>query len=75
MPRKEHMEEVSKNPYGKKPRKVKCYDKHTGELVAEYPSVSAASRSTGNAYSRAAITYCCQGLQKTAYGYKWEYAD
>lgn len=66
---------LGKNPWGKEARKVKCFDKYTGELVAIYPSVSEAARSTGNIYARPRITEICRYGQGTAYGYKWEYAD
>ena len=46
----------------------------TGEIVAEYPSISLAMRSlnkeTHTGYN---ISSVCKGIWKTAYGYKWEY--
>lgn len=62
-------------PYGKAARKVKCIDAESGEIVTEYKSVSDAARSLGRMSARAPITFACQGLQQTAYGFKWEYAD
>lgn len=61
--------------FGKPARKVRCLDIETGELIAEYKSVSDAARSTGKISARAPITFVCQGYQNSAYGYKWEYAD
>ena len=66
---------LSKNPWGKPPRKVNCLDAETGELIAKFDSVSEASRSLNNSNARSRITLVCQGQQKTAYGYKWKYAD
>lgn len=71
-----HALEVLKHfPWGKPPRKVKCYNAETGDMVAEFYSISEASRAIGKASARASITLVCQGMQKTAYGYRWEYAD
>lgn len=69
------MEILNHFPWGKAPRKVKCLDKETGELIREFNSLSDASKSVGLASARNSITLACQGYQKTAYGYKWEYAD
>lgn len=68
------MKELGRHPFGKAPRKVKCYDPD-GNFVKEYESVSEASRAVGTAYSRVGITMACKGEYKTAYGYRWEYAD
>lgn len=43
-----------------------------GDLIASFPSVREMNRVTG--YDRAAIQRCANGKQKTAYGYKWQYA-
>lgn len=64
-----------RHPWGNEPKKVKCVDLDTGEVVAEYKSLSDAARSIGKASARPAISLVCQGLQSTAYGYKWEYAE
>lgn len=66
--------ELGKYPFGKAPRKVRCFDTD-GNLIKEYESVSQASRDVGTAYSRVGITMACKGEYKTAYGYRWEYAD
>ena len=66
---------LGNNPFGKAPKKVRCIDIDTGELVAEYRSLMDASRSVGKASARASISLVCQGMQSTAYGYRWEYAD
>ena len=74
----EHAVKVLGKPvFGKRPRRVKAYDKKTGEFVKEYSSISQAAREfTGNVVvGRVAITSCCIGNKPSAYGYKWEYAD
>ena len=44
-----------------------------GNIVAVYPSFSAAVEKTG--YSQSSICSCCLGNRKSAYGYMWEYED
>lgn len=44
-----------------------------GRFIAEYPSVSEASRQTG--ISTTNICKCCKGKHKTAGGYIWRYVD
>ena len=64
------------NPFGKKPKPVRCYDIKTGAFVKEYPSIALAARDvskTSNA--RPGIVGACKGVQKSAFGYKWEYAE
>ena len=44
-----------------------------GNLIEEYPSVMDAARAVGNPkISRVGIKRCCQGRQKSAYGYIWK---
>lgn len=71
-----HANDVIGRPaFGKPARRVKCYDPLTGEFVREFRSVADASRFYGKISARTPITFACQGLQQTAYGLKWEYAD
>ncbi len=44
-----------------------------GELIAEYYSAMEAGRQ--NNCSQACISNCCNGKQKTAYGYMWKYKE
>lgn len=46
----------------------------SGEVLNEYTSVSDAIRDLGVSHSCSNIYRACRGVQKTAYGYKWEYA-
>ena len=41
-------------------------------LIKEYPSTKQVERELG--FSQSNICDCCNGKQKTAYGYKWKYA-
>lgn len=68
---------LDKPLFGKRPRKVRAYDKKTGEFAKDYPSISSAARELANdvVIGRVAITSCCAGKKKTAYGYRWEYLD
>ena len=66
---------LGKTPFGKPPRKVICLDKTTGELIAEYPSVSEAGRAMNKPNARSLITMACRDADKRAFGYKWRYAD
>lgn len=69
------MDTLNKFPFGKQPRKVRCRDIETGEVVQEFYSVSAAAKAIGNMSARSAITLSCQGYQGSAYGYYWEYVE
>ena len=42
-----------------------------GEFVREWPSVNECER---NGFSKSAVSRCCNGKQKSAYGFKWCYA-
>lgn len=62
-------------PYKRVYAKVEQYTKDM-ELVAKYDSISEAIKAMGrNTTNREAITLCCRGKAKTAYGYIWRYAD
>lgn len=69
------LEVLNHFPFGKPAKKVNCLDAETGDLVAEFHSISEASRAVGKASARSSITLVCQGYQQTAYGYRWEYAE
>ena len=42
-----------------------------GEFVREWPSLQECTR---NGFNHSAVCRCCQGKQKSAYGFKWCYA-
>lgn len=52
---------------------VKQIDIETGEVIATFESATAAARALGHKKG-SHITEVCQGKNKTAYGYRWEYA-
>ena len=56
---------------GKQSKKVLQYTLD-GEFVREWPSIQECER---NGYAGANICRCCQGKRKSAYGFKWCYAE
>ena len=52
-------------------RPVKQFTKD-GRFITDYPSIAEAERQTG--FDQTAISKCCNGKQKSAYGYIWRYA-
>ena len=42
----------------------------SGELIKEWPSIGECGR---NGFDKGAVWRCCNGKQKTAYGFCWEY--
>lgn len=60
--------------YTPKKYKEKVFQKNmNGEIVHEYSTVSEAARN--NKMSLKSLIACCKGERKTAYGYKWEFAN
>lgn len=52
---------------------VDCIDNTTGELVTTFKSQADANAWCGVARNDSHISSCCNGTQKTAYGYRWQY--
>ena len=52
-------------------KKVKMFDKSTGELLATFPSTHEAARITMISFKN--ISSCCNGKRKSAGGYIWKY--
>lgn len=46
-------------------------DKDSDEIINVFPSTAEVERQLG--YDAGCISKCCIGIQKTSYGYKWEY--
>lgn len=44
-----------------------------GEVIKDYDSLRGIERDLG--FNNSSILRCCQGKQKTAYGFKWSYLD
>lgn len=47
----------------------------TGEKIGSYLGHSEAARAIGRPGGKSNIYNCCKGITKTAYGYKWSYAE
>lgn len=62
--------------YNPQSRKVFVYHLN-GEFIAKYVCIREAIESLNITNNSAAthIVQCCKGKRKTAYGYKWRYAD
>lgn len=58
-----------------KAKAVYQIDVETNKIVAKYTSINQASKVLGKASCRASIRLVCEGLQNTAYGFKWKYAN
>ena len=54
-------------------KSINQIDINTGEIIKTFSSMNEAGKSLGKNYR--SISACCTGRTKTAYGYKWEYAD
>ena len=59
------------NIRGKKPKAVKQLDLNN-KVIAEYPSIAEASRSTG--IIKSSILHCLAGRYHKAGGYRWIYS-
>lgn len=46
-----------------------------GELLNEFDSITSAAKYLKNENARVNIKRCCQGKQKSAYNFKWEYKN
>ena len=44
----------------------------TGEFIREWPSTAEVGR---NGFNRSHVSACCRGERKSAYGFRWMYAD
>lgn len=48
-------------------------DRYTNEVIAEFPSIIQVERDFG--YDKGAISKCCRGERKSAYGFIWKYKE
>lgn len=78
--RKKHPERYLTSYKGKRTShvsKYSCYEVNQlsldGEIIKTWNNIAEIVRETK--YNNASITRCCFGKRKTAYGYKWEFAD
>jgi len=65
-------EKITYNPYVPKTKSILQYDLENN-LIAEYESMAQIEEMFG--YNGTNIRGVCNGRQKTAYGFKWKYAD
>lgn len=78
---KHHSEEIKKKmseakkgiPNIKLSKPVLQIDMITNEIIAEFPSIREIERQFGFLHSN--ISKCCNGKQKSAYGFKWKYKE
>lgn len=56
-------------------KQVLKLDVLTLEVLEAYSSVAEATRACGGASGCPSIISCCQGKQKTAYGFRWKYKE
>lgn len=52
---------------------VDCLDRLTGDVLKTFKSQADANAWCGVARNDGHISQCCKGMQKTAYGYRWQY--
>lgn len=50
-------------------------DKKTNAIINTFPSCHDAARFLGDDRKNAHIRECCQGLRKSAYGYRWQFVE
>lgn len=56
-------------------KKIKKIDANTGKILASYDSIVAACKDNNLVDNqRIGVSKCCRGINKTAFGFKWEYS-
>lgn len=73
--RRKLAESIRNTEYNAKLRKAIVQMDLNGEVVKEYDSIMAAANAMGFENKRVCIKRCCQGKQKTAYGFKWKFKN
>ena len=71
----ETKQKIRNNKLGKstkKSRPVNQYDL-SGNFIKTWDKIKEASKSVGKLLDTASITCCCNGKQKTAFGFIWKY--
>jgi len=64
---------IAEKKYNNAPKSIEQLDKDSEEVIAEYPSISAAARTIGGCNS--GIRRALNDDHRTAYGYKWRYTQ
>ena len=64
---------IARRIYGRE-RAVECLNKNSNDVIRAFKSQAEANAWCGAARNDGHIAACCNGKQKTAYGYRWRYA-
>lgn len=64
---------AASNTNGKCSKPLLQIDKNTNEVIAEFPSTMEVKRQLG--FCRVAVSECCTGKLKSAYGFKWKFKN
>lgn len=71
----ENMKHAMKNGLLKIPKKSVIQYDLKGNYIKKWDSITDFLKENNINLKCSGITSCCQGKQKTAYGYKWKYCD
>lgn len=70
----EHKKKISVSNKGKTAKKVNQYDLD-GNFIKQWDCILDFYKSINKTKNNSSVSSCCKGKLKTAYGYKWKYAD
>lgn len=70
----EHKKKISISNKGKTAKKVNQYDLN-GNFIKQWDCILDFYKSINKTKNNSSVSSCCKGKYKTAYGYKWKYAD
>ena len=70
----EHKKKISISNKGKTAKKVNQYDLD-GNFIKQWDCILDFYKSINKTKNNSSVSSCCKGKLKTAYGYKWKYAD
>ena len=70
----EHKKKISISNKGKTAKKVNQYDLN-GNFIKKWDCIMNFYKSINKSEKSSSVSSCCSGKYKTAFGYKWKYAD
>ena len=70
----EHKKKISISNKGKTAKKVNQYDLD-GNFIKQWDCIMDFYKSINKSEKSSSVSSCCSGKYKTAFGYKWKYAD
>ena len=70
----EHKKKISISNKGKTAKKVNQYDLQ-GNFIKKWDCIMDFYKSINKSEKSSSVSSCCSGKYKTAFGYKWKYAD